>query len=270
MSNVQENVAGTTTITPETEGASSQTAETTGTRKRSSQSEVRTVRSITSELPEDLRSKAKEVFDAVQSNWKAYLNKDNAFRQSRSDLAAALIEARGLLEEAGKKRLFYHFLAAKRIPKSTAYDLIKDYERAANAPEVLKKAAEMEGVDLTAQRHAVELQQVIDSNELLSAQQALDVVSGWKKKKPAGSVGDGSASDLSDYEKQVCSTFASIKKAAGRIPEESRQTVLMEALQYYFHYCAGKEDPISIEPAAAEDDWVLQSEATTKTAALAA
>ena len=40
----------------------------------------------------------------------------------------------------------------------------------------------MEGVHLTAQRHAVELQQVIDSNEPLSEEQALDVVSGWKKK----------------------------------------------------------------------------------------
>jgi hypothetical protein len=96
----------------------------------------------------------------VQSNWKSYLSKDNALRQSRSDLAAALINARKLLEEAGKKKFFHRFLEAKGIPRSTAYDLIKDYERAARAPEALKKAAEIEGVDLTAQRHAVELQQV--------------------------------------------------------------------------------------------------------------
>jgi hypothetical protein len=51
----------------------------------------------------------------VQSNWKAYLNKDNTLRQSRSDLATALIEARKLLDEAGKKRLFHHFLEAKGI-----------------------------------------------------------------------------------------------------------------------------------------------------------
>jgi hypothetical protein len=110
--------------------------------------------------PEDLRSKAKEVFDAVQSNWKVYVSKDNAFRQSRSDLAAALINARQLLDEAGKKRLFHCFLEAKGIPRSTAYDLIKDYERAEGAPEILKIAAELEGLDLTAQRHAVQLQQV--------------------------------------------------------------------------------------------------------------
>ena len=148
----------------------------------SSQSEVRTVRSITSELPEDLRSKAKEVFDAVQSNWKVYVSKDNAFRQSRSDLAAALINARQLLEEAGKKRLFHRFLEAKGIPRSTAYDLIKDYERAEGALEILKIAAELEGLDLTAQRHAVRLQQVIDRDEPLSKEEALDVVSSWKKK----------------------------------------------------------------------------------------
>jgi hypothetical protein len=100
------------------------------------------------------------VFGAVQSNWKSFLSKGNALRQSRSGLAAALVSARKLLEEAGKKKLFHSFLKAKGIPKSTAYDLIKDYERAASAPEVLKKAAEIEGVDLTAQRHAVELQQV--------------------------------------------------------------------------------------------------------------
>src|SRR5580700_2280047 len=148
----------------------------------SSQSEVRTVRSITSELPEDLRSKAKEVFDAVQSNWKVYVSKDNAFRQSRSDLAAALINASQLLEEAGKKRLFHRFLEAKGIPRSTAYDLIKDYERAEGALEILKIAAELEGLDLTAQRHAVRLQQVIDRDEPLSKEEALDVVSSWKKK----------------------------------------------------------------------------------------
>ena len=28
----------------------------------------------------------------------------------------------------------------------------------------------------------------------------------------------------------------------------------MEALRYYFRYCAGSEDLISIDPAAAEDD----------------
>jgi hypothetical protein len=245
-------------------------ADAAASKKSGSQSEVRTVRSITSELPEDLRSKAKKVFDAVQSSWKGYVSKDNAFRQSRSDLAAALINARQLLEEAGKKRLFHRFLEAKGIPRSTAYDLIKGYGRAADAPEVLKIAAEREGVDLTAQRHAVQLQQVIDSEETLSEDQALDVVSCWKKKKPAGTASDSCASDLSDYHKQVCSTFGSIKRAAGRIPEESRPAVLMEALQFYFHYCAGIAEPISIEPAAAEDDWVLQSEGTTKTAAIAA
>ena len=270
MSNAQESVTTPTTITPETEGASSQEAETTGTKKSSSQSEVRTVRSITSELPEDLRSKAKEVFEAVQSNWKVYVSKDNAFRQSRSDLAAALINARQLLEEAGKKRLFHRFLEAKGIPRSTAYDLIKDYERAVCAPEVLKIAAELEGVDLTAQRHAVQLQQVIDRDEPLSKEEALDVVSSWKKKKPAGTASDHCASGLSDYDKQVCSTFASIKRAAGRIPEESRPAVLMEALQFYFHYCAGREELITIEPAAAEDDWVLQPEVSRTATAVAA
>jgi len=54
-------------------------------------------------------------------------------------------------------------------------------------PEVLRKASEIKGVDLTAQRHADELQQVIDSNEPRPEEQALDVVSGWKKKRPAGS-----------------------------------------------------------------------------------
>ena len=206
----------------------------------------------------------------MQSSWKVYVSKDNALRQSRADLAAALIETRKLLKDAGKKRLFHHFLAAKGIPKSTAYDLIKDYERAATAPEVLKKAAEVEGVDLTAQRHAVELQQVIDSDEPLSEEQALDVVSGWKKKKSAGSVGDSGASDLSEYDKQVCAIFTALKKSASRVADETRDAVVMEALQYYFHYCAGKEEPISIEPAAAEDDWVLQSEVTTNISAIAA
>ena len=125
-------------------------------------------------------------------------------------------------------------------------------------------------MDLTAQRHAVQLQQVIDSNDMLSEEQALDVVSGWKKKKPAGTAIDSGASDLSEYEKQVCAVFTALKKTVGRISEETRLAVVMEALQYYFHYCAGREEPISIEPAAAEDDWVLQSEATTKTAAIAA
>ena len=220
----------------------------------SSQSEVRTVRSITSELPEDLRPKAKEAFDALQSNWKVYVSKENALRQTRSDLAAALVEARKLMEETGKKRLFHRFLEAKGIPRSTAYDLIKDFERAAGAPEVLKIVAEQEGVDLTAQRHAVQLQQVIDSNNTLSEEQALDVVSSWKKKKPVGTAIDSGASDLSEYEKQVCAVFTALKKVAGRISEETRSAVVMEALQYYFHYCAGSEDLISIEPAAAEED----------------
>ena len=242
-----------------------------GASKRSTpQSEVRTVRSITSELPEDLRPKAKVVFDAVQSNWKVYVSKDNALRQTRSDLAGALVEARKLLEEAGKKRLFHRFLEAKGIPRSTAYDLIKDFERAAGAPEVLKIVAEQEGVDLTAQRHAVQLQQVIDSNDMLSKEQALDVVSSWKKKKPAGTAIDSGASDLSEYEKQVCAVFTALKKTVGRISEETRLAVVMEALQYYFHYCTGREEPISIEPAAAEDDWVLQSEVARKSAAVAA
>src|SRR5579863_1792212 len=121
-------------------------------------------------------------------NWKAYLSKDAAFRQSRSELAAALIDARKLLEEAGKKRLFHRFLEAKKIPKSTAYDLINDYERASAAPEALKKAAEEHGVDLTARRHAEELQQLIDNDETLSKEQAAELACGWKKKKPAGSV----------------------------------------------------------------------------------
>jgi hypothetical protein len=158
----------------------------TRARKGIKLSEVRTVRSITDNLPEDLRAKAKEVFEVVQSNWKSYLNKDTAFRQSRSDLAAALVEARKLLDEAGKKQLFHRFLEARGIPRSTAYDLIKDYERAAAAPEVLKKAAEQEGLDLTAKRHADQLQQVIECDEPMSEQKAVELVSGWKKEtKPA-------------------------------------------------------------------------------------
>ena len=93
MTNVQDTIA-TTTIRSLSDGASTETA---ASKKGSPQSEVRTVRFITSELPEDLRSKAKEVFEAVQFNWKVYVSKDNAFRQSRSDLAAALINARQLL-----------------------------------------------------------------------------------------------------------------------------------------------------------------------------
>src|SRR5580692_6762022 len=94
--------------------------------KSRSQSEVRTVRSITDKLPEDLRSKAKEVFDAVQSNWKSFLSKDNALRQSRSDLAAALVNARKLLEEAGKKKLSIAF---------SRPSLFRDRLRIANASE---------------------------------------------------------------------------------------------------------------------------------------
>jgi hypothetical protein len=110
----------------------------------------------------------------------------------------------------------------------------------------------------------------IDSNELLSEEQALDVVSGWKRKKPAESASESGASDLSQYEKQVCSIFTAVKRAAGRVPEEARSAVLMEALQYYFHYCSGAGEPITIEPAAAEDDWVLQPNANLHTSSIAA
>jgi hypothetical protein len=125
-------------------------------------------------------------------------------------------------------------------------------------------------LDLTVQRHTVQLQQVIDSNEPLSEEQARDVVSSWKKKKPVGGATDIGASDLSQYETQVCGIFSALKKAVGKVPEGIRSAAMMEALRYYFHYCAGREEPISIEPAAAEDDWVLQSEVARKRAAIAA
>jgi hypothetical protein len=110
----------------------------------------------------------------------------------------------------------------------------------------------------------------IDSNELLSEEQALGVVSGWKMKKPAGSASESGASDLSEYEKRVCAVFTALKRAADRVPEEARSAVLMEALEYYFHYCSGAGEPITIEPATAEDDWVLQSKVERPTISIAA
>ena len=121
-------------------------------KKSTQQSELRTVRAITNKLPRTSERKPKRSSMPCSQNWKAYLSKDAAFRQSRSELAAALIDARKLLEEAGKKRLFHRFLEAKKIPKSTAYDFINDYERASAAPEALKEAAEEQGVDLTTRR----------------------------------------------------------------------------------------------------------------------
>ncbi len=93
---------------------------------------------------------------------------------------------------------------------------------------------------------------------------------GWKKKKPSGGVIDSGSWDLSEYETQVCAVFTALKKAASRIPEETREAVVMEALRYYFHYSAGREDLISIDPAAAGDDCVLRPEVARKSTAIAA
>jgi hypothetical protein len=91
-----------------------------------------------------------------------------------------------------------------------------------------------------------------------------------EKRNQAGSVSAKSASDLTHREKQVRAIFASLKKASDRVPEASRAEVVVEALQYYFHYCKGATELITIEPAAAEDDWVLQSKVEAPVVAMVA
>jgi hypothetical protein len=88
---------------------------------------------------------------SLRDQWEDCRKKAADFRTSRDLLAQTLCEIRTLLAPEG---LFANLLDEAGVKRRTAYDMIADHTRVRDLPEVVRKEAARQHVDLTANRLA--------------------------------------------------------------------------------------------------------------------
>jgi hypothetical protein len=235
------------TITPRT---SAKRCNNQPTPSASESSEIRTIQ-ITDGLPEEKKKLVTALMMEIPGHWKSY-------GSLRTDLGKKLQELQTVFAQAGKNGRFVHCLRKLKIPKATAYEQIKRYERISPLPLVLKKSAESEGIDLAAPRIQKRLAEQTLSLDNLTEEQAKKIIAELKK-KPAKHTSGKFGPGITEGEKQTYQLYDAMRKVTGSILPKDKLAALQTALNWlakYDNICT-KPLQITITPTAAKDDWVL-------------
>src|SRR5205807_1528914 len=112
-------------------------------KERSKESpEFRTIQNLTASLPNEDRQKAETILSELDVRWASFIDTGTAFKISRFELGRVLSQLQRLFAKPGRHGLFARCLEAKNISKSTAYQLLNDYRRIKDLPNVLIEVAE--------------------------------------------------------------------------------------------------------------------------------
>ncbi len=205
--------------------------------------------------PAPAPEKIDEILARLDSCWAAYSKDSYGTRANRMKFGGVLDELQTELATPGKEGRFRGYLKKRGIPHSTAYEVLADYNRLKNAPQVLIQAAEKSCLDLTAKRYAKAVAERLAGNQQMTANDAAEFIHFLQEIKPEPKYGPG----LTKEDKELHRVFEALKTFTANVPDARKNGYAQKALNHWAYYDARQEDSfeLKIEPQPVEDDWLL-------------
>ena len=171
-----------------------------------------------------------------------------ALKRTRHEVGRILHEINALLANDGD---FAEFLRNKRIPRSTAYDLISDFKRWTRVPAPLRDAAARHSIDLSERKFASALARITD--ELNAAELQNDQadklvmsIAEWGKRRTRDPF---ELTGLQRDRRALHRAFEALTSALGNEAPKDRAARLNDLLAYILHTLQIKADDVRLRPA---------------------
>lgn len=211
-------------------------------------SELRTIDQI-NHLPEEDRAEVQTILEHLYDEWRDCQKSTRSYRESRRAFGAKLSRLHARLAKPGRQGLFGRCLDLKHIPRSTAYDILKDYNRTKGFPEAIFEAADDCNIDITAKRYkraSEELLQRCAGAEGLTKQEAMLLIGELREKAARRRRAPRDLFDGIEEDEQVVRIVDALIRETAGMPDNQKVRRVKTAVDHWERYFLGATAPFTL------------------------